>query len=228
MLLVSARTPSASVPRARNRPWRPALTLVAALVAALVAVLVAAGPASAHTDLLQASPGPGQQTGGTVDFVDLAFLDRVSDVAISVTHGGQPVPGTVTVPDGQIIRFVFDQPLSDPGRYDVTYLRTSSDFDRTAETYFFTYEPASPQAFHLGQVSPPAAASGSGRNWIEIGALAVLVVALAGLGFLYLTRVESRRAGSRTSPEVDGRDVAATGDADDGAPTSPGEPSRGR
>jgi methionine-rich copper-binding protein CopC len=172
------------------RVFAVAKTLLGAAMVSLAAAMASASPAAAHTELLQASPGPGQQAGGTIDFIDLAFLQTVSDATIEVSHEGQPIPGTMVEPNGQIVRFGFAEPLSSPGRYDVTYRMISPDQDQIAETYWFTFEPAAPQAFRLGDL---ATRPTGGRSWTQIIATAVLIACLAALAFLYLSRVEARR-----------------------------------
>jgi methionine-rich copper-binding protein CopC len=163
-------------------------------VVGLALIVVGGGPdqASAHGDLLQASPGPGQQAGGTIDFIDLAFLETANEVVVEVAHDGATVPGAMEVADGRIIRFAFDQPLTSPGRYDVSYTLTSGDEDRYTESYYFTYEPASPQAFRLGTVDP----SPSGGGWPRARTVAVLVVVtvMIGLAFVYLMQLERQRS----------------------------------
>lgn len=180
-----------------------ALTAVVAGVAGLTA-----SPAAAHTELLQASPGPGQRAGGEIDFVDLAFLEPVSDARIRVVHDGEEVPGTVVVPDGSIIRFELDEPLATAGRYEVTYQVISFDRDETEGRFSFTYEPGAPQARRIGDPGGPA-----GRNWVRIVATVVLIASLAGVAFLVLARLESRRRATGPPSPPDGG-----AESDGGAP----------
>jgi methionine-rich copper-binding protein CopC len=160
-------------------------------VVAAAVVFGPAQPAAAHSELLQASPGPAQQVGGTVDFVDLVFMASVSGAVVEVSQNGTPVPGTTEVADGLIISFALDQPLTTPGRYDVSYTVTAGDQDRGTETYFFTYEPASPQAFRLGQTTEPD--SGLLDRPRTIATIAV-VVGLCAVAFGYLISLERRRS----------------------------------
>jgi methionine-rich copper-binding protein CopC len=157
-------------------------------------------PAAAHTDLLQASPGPGQRAGGDIDFVDLAFLEPVSGATVDVVHDGETVPGSMIVTDGSIIRFAFDEPLTSSGTYEVSYAMTSYDLDATTGSFSFTFEPEAPQARRIGTIEE------SGRNWTQIVATGVLIVALAGAAFLFLSRVESKRRAPGSS-ERDDRQV---------------------
>ncbi len=179
---------------------------------ALVVGLVGAGPAAAHTDLLQASPGPGQRAGGTIDFIDLAFTEPVTEAAVQVLFGGSSLPGQVTVGEGAIIRFELDEPLAQSGTYEVRYQMISYDLDPTESSFSFLFEPDAPQAFRIGQVPE----EDTGRNWTQIIATAVLVASLAGLAFLFLNRIESRRrltaAGSASGGAGSGSDGAGSGE----------------
>ena len=161
--------------------------LLAAVVVLGLLLGVAVQPAAGHTDLLQASPGAGQRAGGEIDFIDLAFFEPVSGASVTVVHDGATVPGSMTVTDGSIIRFAFDEALSSAGTYDVTYEMISYDLDETRGSFSFTFEPEAPQARRIGTVEP------EGRNWVQIIATGVLIAALAGVAFLFLSRLESRR-----------------------------------
>lgn len=179
---------------------RPARSLVlACTVAFLAAGVVSLGlvprldtPAAAHTDLLQASPGPGQRAGGEIDFIDLAFFEPVSDLTMEVVHNGETVPGSVTVADGSIIRFEFDEPLTSAGTYEVTYAMTSYDLDATTGAFSFTFEPDAPQARRIGSVEVEP----EEQNWVPIIATGVLIAVLVGAAFLFLSRIEAKRRSS--------------------------------
>jgi methionine-rich copper-binding protein CopC len=181
-----------------------------AVAAAAVALAIGAGllglagpvrPAAAHTELLQASPGPGQRAGGTIELIDLAFLEPVSDAVVELAFGGAPIEGETVVADGTIIRFQLADPLSEPGRYDVSYHLTSYDLDDTDGGYFFTFAPDAPQPLRLGTVAgePP------GRNWVQLAATVVLVACLAGLAFLFLSRLEAKRRRAAAAASADGQ-----------------------
>lgn len=149
-------------------------------------------PAAAHGELLQASPGPGQRAGGVVDFIDLAFLQEATDVVVEVTRDGAPVAGVTTVASGRIVRFAFDQPLTEPGRYDVTFTASWMDEDRISEAYYFTYLPDAPAPVHIGAV--PTSSQQGGWSIVQIVATVVLVTSMLGLAFLYIVHLERRRS----------------------------------
>ena len=182
---------------------RKRLLTVLAIAAAFVAPALGATPASAHTDLLQASPGPGQRVGGDVDFVDLVFLEPVSGATVEVSLDGAILDGSMVVAEGSIIRYELAEPLSSPGRYEVAYRMRSFDGDQTEETFPFTFEPDAPQALRIGDPVTGEVPNGGGRNWVQLLATAVLIASVAGLAFLFLTRLERRRrlAADATAPD---------------------------
>ena len=109
------------------------LRLVASMaVLAGAVLLLGTSPAAAHTDLLQSSPGAFTEVGGTVDFIDLVFVDPVRDVAIEVVGpDGAAVDGRMEVADGQIIRYRMPA-LQVVGDYTVSYTMISADEDASA------------------------------------------------------------------------------------------------
>lgn len=169
------------------------------MVAIGVGVVAAPNPAAAHTELLQASPGPGQRGGGKVEFIDLVFLEPVSEATVEVVFDGESLPGEMNVTEGSIIRFKLDEPLETPGTYEVKYRMISFDLDDTEADFSFTYAPDAPQVQRIGD---PGAGE-EGRNWIAVIATGVLIVSLAGLAFLFLSRLESKRrlAGDESGPD---------------------------
>ena len=169
----------------------PSRPLGRALVAigCLLLVLGPSGAAGAHTELLQGSPGPTQRTGGTVDFVDLIFVESVSDADIRLEDpNGDPIQGSMVVSDGQIIRYEMPA-LTITGRYIVRYSMISADGDDTESAYFFTYEPAATQPIRLGQVDVPTEAS----NLPAIIAAVVFTACVIGLVLILLTKIERGR-----------------------------------
>ena len=139
-------------------------------------------PAAAHTEVLRASPAPGEEITGTVDRVELTFLDPVQpDVSIVVGRAiGEPVAGigTVEVPaDGRSASVAFPA-LDDSGDYVVEYRFTALDGDTQRETYRFTLLPVEDDG---------GSSAGAGA---VIGGLAIVVVLT--LGVLTATRRRAR------------------------------------
>ncbi len=179
-------------PAGTGRRSRSIVGLVA-LVLALAGAIGAfgAGPASAHTDLVQGSPGPGQRIGGTVDFVDLVFAAPVTEVELVVLRpDGTVQPGEMVVADGQIIRHQMEA-LPEPGRYLVEYQMISDDGDFTLGNYFFDYDEAAVAPTRLGQLDIPDEPLITVQN--AVGAAAALAL-LAACGVLLLRIRRSRAA----------------------------------
>jgi methionine-rich copper-binding protein CopC len=148
------------------------------VIAGLSALLLIAGPAGAHSSLGEASPGPGDIVGGTVDSLELVFLQGVSDASISLrTPDGVLTETTVSQPSELEVRAEFDA-LEEPGQYIVDWGLTSADGDSTAASYAFSYDPDAPPREELSpSTSNPA---------IPI-ALAVML-ALLVVGFVFMRR----------------------------------------
>lgn len=131
----------------------------------------ARGPAVAHTDVLRASPSPGEEVTGPVGSVELTFLDPVQpDVRIDVRDpSGRPVVGSAVAhsEDGRRASVTF--PAQDrAGDYVVEYRYVALDGDASRETYRFTLLP------------PEQGEDGPGTGALA-GVGAVVVVLLVGL-----------------------------------------------
>jgi methionine-rich copper-binding protein CopC len=169
---------------------RSAVTGVVAAIALVLALVSVAAPAGAHTDLLQGSPGPAQRVGGTVDFLDLVFVDVVTEAVITLEGpDGQLVDGTTVVSEGQILRYEME-PLTETGRYLVRFSMRSADGDDTQSGYFFDYDPTGFEPVRLGEVDIP---NDNGR-YIAIAASVVFFVAIIGLVMMFLSKLERDRA----------------------------------
>ncbi len=155
-------------------------------------------PASAHTDLLQASPGPGQQAGGTIDFIDLVFVEPVSEVVLTVVDpNGDEVAGAMVVSDGHLIRYKIEEPLTTTGRYIVGYTMTSADGDFTEADFHFAYHPDLTQPQRLSPDTVPS----QGRSLVAWVASIGLAVSLLGGVVLVMARLERSRAASAQVPD---------------------------
>ena len=153
----------------------------------LAMATVLATPAGAHTAMLQASPDRDGVVGGPVTVIDLEFLDPITDAVVSVTYNGVPVAGRTTVADGKLITFALDQPLSQPGRYQVSYEMISFDSDFTTGGFFFSYDPAAAPAERL---ELPSSSDVPSITLVLAGAgLAIL----AGFLVVAIVRIERRR-----------------------------------
>ncbi|MCP4227200.1 MAG: copper resistance protein CopC [Actinomycetia bacterium] len=185
---------------ARPKNMMPPAGRVISVVAivGIVLGLVFPSPAPAHTTMLQASPGPGQRAGGMIEFVDLVFAESISDGVVTVTLDGVVIPGSMIETEGQIIRFGFDEPLTEPGRYEVAYEFLSFDLDPGEATYVFDFVPEALQPVRLGLLDEPES-----RSWVPVVAGVILVGCLAGLAFLFLGRIKVGRGIDEDDPDAD-------------------------
>jgi methionine-rich copper-binding protein CopC len=169
-----------------------------AAFAALAAIALLALPAGAHTAMLRASPDRDATAGGAIGHIDLEFLDPVSSVVVSVSYNGVPVAGQTTVAEGELITFTLDQPLNQPGRYQVNYEMISFDSDFTTGGFFFTFDPVAAEAARL-ELSGPG-----GFSSTTIAVSVVALVAVIGLLALFVRQIDNRR--SQVLQAVDGYD----------------------
>ena len=167
----------------------PAVIVTAAVVGLWVS------PVGAHSALIEASPGPDETVGGTIDFVDLAFNDPVTDAVVTVSYNEEPLAGVTTVTGGEIIRFELNHALELPGRYQVSFELISFDADRTTSAFFFTYEVDAPQPARIGLTDSEGLTDGQsgGTDRILIGAAAFLLASLFGLLAVFVWRVDAKR-----------------------------------
>lgn len=178
-----------------RRLWAAAIVLA---VVPLLLVVVLLPSASAHTAMLRASPDRNATAGGAVQFVDLEFLDPVTNTAVTVTYNGVPLAGRVTEANGKLITFTLDQPLSQPGRYQVNYEMISFDSDFTTGGYFFSFDPLADQPTRIELSAAGGISTGT------IVASVVGLVLLGGLLALFVRRIDSHR--SQQFEMADGRD----------------------
>ena len=166
------------------------MMMIKALLTTAVALAVTgllALPAGAHTAMLRASPDRDATVGGSIGFIDLEFLDPVTNASVTVTYNGAPVAGRTTVADGEVITFTLDQPLAESGRYQVNYEMTSFDSDLTTDGFFFTFDPAADQ---VARIEPSGSGGFSSTTLALSGAGLTAVV---GLLALFVRRIDNRR-----------------------------------
>jgi methionine-rich copper-binding protein CopC len=208
------------------------VALIGPFLVLMVLSMLLAAPVSAHTDLLTGSPGPQQEVGGTVDFIDLVFAEPVTEVTVTVTApDGTRLDGEMVVADGQVIRYRME-PLSQPGRHVVRYQMISADGDDTRTGYLFSYEPSALPPTRLGDDVPR-----DNVALIRTVAAVALAVSLMGLIALLVVRLQRNRAalaqalgggpGPADGPRSDAADpsvpAASTAGADEG-----GDPGKGK
>ncbi|MEL7207977.1 MAG: copper resistance protein CopC, partial [Actinomycetota bacterium] len=178
----------------------PLMVVLSTTLVGLAVAVVLAVPASAHTAMLQASPDRDAVAGGSIAFIDLLFLDPVSEASVTVTFNGAPVAGRTTVDAGEVITFALDQPLAEPGRYQVGYEMVSFDSDFTTGGFFFTFDPAAEQ---MARIEQPGSGGLSPAILALSGAGLAVVVGLLGL---FVWRIDSRRRQLLLDDEYDSYD----------------------
>lgn len=121
---------------------RRLVSLVTVALSSVGFALVFTTSASAHTEVQRASPSPGEVVTGTVDAVELLFLDPVvPPVSIRVrAANGAAVDGlgTVTHTDDGRAASVSFTPLTSAGDYVVDYEFVAIDGDAQTDAYRFT------------------------------------------------------------------------------------------
>lgn len=149
-----------------------------------LAVLAVAGfglPASAHTQVRDASPGPGETVSGTVDRAVVEFLDPVLPTPRIEVIGpdGEPVAGLgETEQTADDVAEVSFDPLFELGRYQVSYEYASIDG--------FPQEGAHEFTFGEGGTGGTA-----GIRWAIAGVVALIVA-----GFVVAALRARRRSGT--------------------------------
>ena len=186
-------------------PWslRALRGLVFALSIATLSIVLTV-PAGAHTAMLRASPDRNATAGGSITVIDLEFLDPVTSASVAVTYNGVPVAGQTTVADGDLITFTLDQPLAEPGRYQVSYEMISFDSDFTTGGFFFTFDPAAAQAPRI----EPSGPGGLSTTTLALSIIG-LVTVITLLAF-FVQRVDKRRRAQIV--EFDGYDLGLDDD----------------
>lgn len=152
--------------------------VVAALLVTAASVLGAVAPVGAHTEVDESAPAPGQDVGGTVDWIEIRFLSPVQDAVILLEDPhGHRIDGTTELLDPTTVRFEMT-PLDHPGEHIVTWRVMAADGDGQESAYAFTYDPA----------APPLDDGGSNVPGWATALILVGIVAACGAGFLALMR----------------------------------------
>ena len=118
----------------------------AGLAAFLLTLLLSWAPASAHSGLAAASPGPGAIVGGDITEIELWYNSAITDITASVTApDGTMLEGSLVQLSELRMTFELDEPLSIAGEYAVRHGTTGlEDGDRIDAAYLFTYDPDAP------------------------------------------------------------------------------------
>lgn len=169
------------------------LLLILTLLAALAA---AASPASAHGDLVEGSPGPGDDVAAQTALLrlDVSALDPDAPVAVALSdEDGEPVAvGTAAVVDGNTL-CARSSPL-DPGVLTLEYAAVADDGHRVGGRYAFEVstdgEPVAPGVCEGADLAEPGEArtlaeltgtDGGVPPWVVWGLVALALLAAAAV-----------------------------------------------
>ena len=198
------------LPGTASRRHRPLVVVVlSVLVTAVVTTgALTAGPAAAHTDLVAATPGAGDQVALAPDQVVLVFTEEVSPRASQVVvraPDGTSVQDTVTVSADTVTVPVL---ATGPGEYEVLYRVTSADGHPVLGRYSYEVTgagSASPEgpgaAGDDRQTAPTTTASAPPGPWLVSGVVlaAVVLVLHRRRPDMAAQRPAARDAGSRAA-----------------------------
>jgi putative copper export protein/methionine-rich copper-binding protein CopC len=173
--------------------------LLVAVVAAVLYGLAAAPAASAHTELIAASPENGARLTSVPDTVELTFSEPVDPQGVRVRAGGEPV--RVLVPSGRPSHVVADLGAADAkpsaGRLTLTW-RVVDEEDGHATSGRVGYRVGVAEASGSARTSASGSASGSAPatapavknalvvvRWVGYLSLALFVGGLAFVAMLW-------------------------------------------
>ena len=160
----------------RPQPARTPRVLSLALTTAVTgaAVVLGAPPASAHTDLLGGTPGPGDVVGKRVSDLTLSFADPLlgDGAQIKVNDaGGREVAGALSVSGAQA-RLSLQGPAR-PGSYRVVYRVVAVDGHPITGSYGFRVAPGA------AAVSGAATVVGTGSSADSTAEVGGVIASLA-------------------------------------------------
>lgn len=175
--------------------------VAAALLLGTVLLGTLVGPAGAHTEIRESSPGPDAVVGGRVGEIQLAFWSRLlptgpNEISVAgpdgeaVANAGEPRLGASILAQPIV-------PLVVEGTYQVRYLVTAEDGEVVQSQYSFTFdkEAAAPTAVVGAETLPSAKGGGSPIGSVAaFGAMGVFAVAV-----LWIVFGRRRSAASRPS-----------------------------
>jgi methionine-rich copper-binding protein CopC len=183
--------------RPHARRWAGVL---AALTVAAGALLLSAPAASAHADLLEATPADGEVLQAAPDMVVLTFNDVLATYGLGLQvldADGKSVGATSPTASGRELRAQLPSSLPD-GAYTVQWRVVSADGHPVSGEYAFGVvgPGASQQARDqvVERVTAPPPGGSSGSAWVIVFGIALMAVMVA---LLTVTRL---RAGSREDP----------------------------
>ena len=171
---------------------------------ALAASLLLAGPAAAHTELVDTEPGRGATVRSSPAQVRLQFNEPLARVVAVVVSGpdGQRVEQGGAELEGDTLRQRLG-PLSASGSYSVAYRVTADDGHPLTGRFAFTYRGAEPEGAPAPPSAPAPAAPAPAASTRSTGAAPSFLVPaglLALLGVLLGASVAAARSRRARTP----------------------------
>jgi methionine-rich copper-binding protein CopC len=170
---------------------------IPALLGAVLGVVLGLGlvgsPASAHTDLVSATPSSGSTVDGVPAGVQLAFSTavqaRLAQVVVTDADGRDHVVGPVASFDTRVEARV--EGLR-PGRYTVAYRVVAADGHPVVGRYAFVVA--------AGAAAAPASTGGGSAPTSTAGGRPWLVPLLGGVTVVLVVVLRARHGGRRVTP----------------------------
>ena len=169
--------------------------LIFAVAAAVVTAIATAAPVAAHTELIEASPGPGAVLEAAPSHVMLVFDNAVqpaNDAIVVSASDGSRVSGDDLIVDPSNVLMVSLRPLA-AGTYAVSYRVVAEDSHVVEGTYQFSVAPSAPaptqpeitpvSSAPTGDAAPIAVTPASQKedDGSLFGVLLVVVAAIIGI-----------------------------------------------
>ncbi|MFT7597778.1 MAG: methionine-rich copper-binding protein CopC [Acidimicrobiales bacterium] len=173
---------------------RSGVRFTLALLGFVIAVaLVGTSPASSHSGLLIAAPGPGDEVGGEIDRVQLYFGEPVDAVTVNVADpSGAQLSGDLTEPIEGLIEMALPR-LAAEGEYIVSYSVSYSDGAEFESAFRFSYAAGRASPEWLEFESLPS--SSNRLTQVAVGVLVVTTTLLFALLGWRFRRFQLARAG---------------------------------
>lgn len=162
-----------------NRSWLGRLSVLSVVV--LLGLLAATQAARAHSGLLVAVPGPGQEVGGEIDRLQLYFGEPLDSVSVRVLDpSNSDISGDYDEPVVGLIEVEVPR-LENEGVYVVDYEVDYLDGASFASTYQFTFRADAPAPLPLEfeGVDDDSSLTATMALWVLVGSSIVLVLLLA-------------------------------------------------
>jgi len=196
------------------------LVLILGLLA-VASVFTLVPAASAHGEIIDASPGDDEIVGGEITEISIQFVGiaHPGDHTVSVTDpDGVTVASTGSLEQDFLRLNLPIEPLTKPGPHTVTAVIEGIDDDTTTLTYSFDYQPGAPppEPIQFEQERP-------GLDAITIGLMALTAASIIGFIFYIRHRLRITAPTAEADDDDDDIDNDNDNDNDDGGPVDDAE-----